>query len=77
MMKLRHSLSARQFARQSSLVVNGEAFMTWRLMLSIPSTPQSSVAVGETEVVDDEVVDVAGVTGSVVVTEALIPHSRL
>jgi len=76
-MKLPHSLSARQFVRQSSLVVNGEAFMTWRLTLSIPSTPQSSVAVGETEGVDDEVVDVASVEDSVVVTEALIPQSRL
>jgi len=77
MMKLPHSLSARQFARQSSLVVNGEAFMTWRLMLSIPSTPQSSAADEEGEGVDEDVVEVANVAGSVVVTKALIPHSRL
>ena len=57
-MKLPHALSARQFAKQFSKLVNGLAEMTWRSTTSYPSTPQnfSMVGVAEGEVVDDEVV---------------------
>ena len=75
-MKLAHVSSARHLARQSSVVVNGEVFRIWTSSTLYPSTPQSSEAVGEGAGVE-EVVDIAGVAGSVVVTGALIPHSRL
>lgn len=57
-MKLPHALWALQSPKHASKVVNGLEDMTWRSIVSYPSTPQNLSAVGDgTAVKEVEVMD--------------------
>jgi len=79
-MMLPHLLSARQLARQSSVVVKGMLVKVERPRLSLmyPFVPQNSAVDGEGDGVGVDVdVDVARVVGDAVVASALVTQSRL